>query len=209
LWSLREDDAFAGNGAGDKRYILRQTAALYFLYGVHGGDAEDGCSAFAGFFDDPGNLFTRDERADSIVNRHEFHVIADVLERGGDGLLPGGAAFYDANCLAEFFLLAAFLHALHFIGASGEDDFGDGVAGSEAAQGVKKDGDAVEFKKLFGRFAAHARAHSSSGQDGSDSGHLNMGDGGCQMAVRPSRQEFEFTLSRAVVGNGAIQIPEA
>jgi hypothetical protein len=28
---------------------------------------------------------------------------------------------------------------------------------------------------LFGRFAAHARAHSSGGQNGSDSGHWNLG----------------------------------
>src|SRR5260370_28895270 len=50
LPSLCEDDALAGNSAGDQRHILRQTAALYFLYGVHCGDAENGCSAFAGFF---------------------------------------------------------------------------------------------------------------------------------------------------------------
>src|SRR5258705_11117571 len=54
LRSLRENDAFAGNSAGDERAVLRQTTALYFLYGVHGGNAKDGGAAFAALFDDPG-----------------------------------------------------------------------------------------------------------------------------------------------------------
>src|SRR6266404_715144 len=175
LRRLREDDAFAGNGAGDQRYILRQTAALYFLYGVHGGDAKDGGAAFAGFFDDAGNLFAGDEGTNRVVDRDQFHIIANVFEGGGDGFLPCGSALDDTDGLAEFFLMTALLHALHFVGASGENDFADGVARSEAAQGVEKDGRAVQFKKLFGRFAAHARAHSSGGQDGSDSGHWIWG----------------------------------
>jgi hypothetical protein len=98
-----------------------------------------------------------------------------VFEGRGNGFLARGSAFDDTDGLAEFFLMAALLHALHFIGASGENNFADGVAGNESAQGVKKDGRAVQFKKLFRRFAAHARAHSGGGQDGSDSGHWNWG----------------------------------
>jgi hypothetical protein len=163
LWSLREHDAFAGNGAGDERDILRQAAAFYFFYRIHGWNTEDGCSAFAGFFDDAGNLLAGNERANSVVNRDEFHIIANVFEGGGDGFLPRGSALNDTDGLTEFFLAEEFFHAADFIGAGGEDDFRDGVAGSEAAQGVKKDGDAVQFKELFGRFAAHAPAHSSGG----------------------------------------------
>ena len=78
---------------------------------------------------------------------------------------------YDLHRLAEFFLAARFLQALNFVGARGKNDFSDRVARCESAQCVKKDGRAIQFKELFGRFAAHARAHSSGGQNGSDSGH--------------------------------------
>src|ERR1700756_3912836 len=171
LGSLRKNDAFAGNGAGDERDILRQAAALHFFDGVHGRDAQDGGSAFASFFDDAGNLFASDERAYRVVHRHQFHIISDVIEGGGDGFLPGGSAFDHSNRLREFFVPKTLFHALDFIGAGGDDDFTDGIAGGEAAQGVEKDGRAVQFEELFGRFAAHARAHSSGGQEGWEYGH--------------------------------------
>jgi hypothetical protein len=97
------------------------------------------------------------------MHRDQFHIIAYVVEGRGDGFLPGGSAFDHSNRLGEFFVAKTLFHALDFIGAGGDDDFTDGVAGGEAAQGVKKDGRAVQFKELFGSFAAHARAHSSGG----------------------------------------------
>jgi hypothetical protein len=97
------------------------------------------------------------------MNSDQLDIIVDVFEGCGDGFLPRGSPFDDMHGLAEFFLVAKFFHALHFINASSKNDFGDGVAGGKAAQGVQKDGRAVELQKLFGRFAAHARAHSSGG----------------------------------------------
>src|SRR6266478_3657000 len=175
LRSLRENDAFAGNGAGDERDVLRQATALNLFYGVHGGNTEDCGAAFAGFFDDAGNLLASDEWANGVVDSDQFHIVANVFEGGGNGFLPRGSAFDHSNRLAKLFLAEEFFHAADFIGASGEDDFADGVAGSEAAQGVEKDRHAIQFKELFGRLAAHACAHSSGGQDGSDSGHWNWG----------------------------------
>src|ERR1700751_1833137 len=175
LRSLGEDHTFAGNGAGDERDILRQAAALHFLDSVHGRRAEDGCSPFPSFFDDAGNLFASDERANRVVYRNQFHVIADMIESRGDRLLPRGSSFDHANRLGVFFVAETLFQALDFIGAGGDDDLTDGVAGGSAAHGVKKYGRAVQFEELFGRFAAHARAHSSGGQDGSDSGHWIWG----------------------------------
>ena len=105
----------------------------------------------------------------------EFDVVANVIESSGDRFLASGAAFDDANGLAEFLLAAALLEPRDFIGARGKNNFGEGFAGSQAAQSVKEDGRAVQFEKLFGRFAAHAGAHSSGGQNGGDSGHRNLG----------------------------------
>ena len=105
------------------------------------------------------------------MNGDQFDITADVFEGRGDGFLARGSPFDDMHGLAEFFLAAKFFYALHFIGAGSKNDFGDGVAGGKAAQGVQEDRGAVELQKLLGRFAAHARAHSSGGQAGSDFGH--------------------------------------
>ena len=63
---------------------------------------------------------------------------------------------------------------------------------------MQKDWRAVEIEKLFRRFAAHARAHSSSGQNGSDSGH-RIWDESLRKRCGPLSQGIEFTLSQAGV----------
>src|ERR1700747_386370 len=91
LRSLRENDAFARNGAGDERDVLRQATALNLFYGVHGGNAEDCGAAFAGFFDDARNLLASDEWANGVVDRDQFPIVANVFEGGGNRFLPRGS----------------------------------------------------------------------------------------------------------------------
>ena len=105
------------------------------------------------------------------MDGNKFGVCAYVFEGCRDRFLPRGTPFHHVNCLTEFFLPARFFQASNFVGAGGKNDVGDRIARCEPAQCMKKDGRAIQFKELFGRFAAHARAHSSGGQNGSDSGH--------------------------------------
>ncbi len=92
LGSLREDHAFARNGAGDERHIFREAGALYFFDGVHRGNAEDGGVAFAGFFDDAGDLLDGDKGADGVVDENDFGVGGDFAQGLSDGVLAGIAA---------------------------------------------------------------------------------------------------------------------
>ena len=136
LRRLREDNAFARNCGGDESDILGEAAALYFFHCVHGGDAEDGGAALAGFFDDARDLFAGDEGADGVVDGDELGVIRDVFEGGGDGLLARGPAFDYADRLAKLLGANALLEFVNFVGAGGKDDVGDEFAGGEAAKSV-------------------------------------------------------------------------
>jgi len=59
----------------------------HFFHRVHRRDADDGCLATAGFFDNAGDVLNGNKRANGVVNENEFGVVRNQLERGGYGFL--------------------------------------------------------------------------------------------------------------------------
>src|SRR5256885_4937866 len=165
LRRLREDNAFARDRHCDERYVFGEACALYFFYGVHRWNSQNCRAAVSRFFDNTRNLFTRDEWPDGIMNEHDFSSFGYVLERRGNRLLTGVAAFYHAQRLPKFVRVQSFGKADHFFGASRDDNLGDQLAGRNFPQAVDENWRAIQLQKLFGRFRAHARAESRGGQD--------------------------------------------
>src|SRR5262245_39697420 len=94
-----------------------------------------------------------------------------MLEGGGDRFLASGSAFDDADGLAELLRVNALFEALDFVGAGGQDDVRDEIAGGETAETVDEDGGSIKFEELLGCVPAHAGAHACGGEYGGDSAH--------------------------------------
>jgi len=173
LGSLGEDNAFAGNGGGDKSNIFGQAGALYFFDCIHRGNAEDSGLAAAGFLDDARDVLDSDEGAHGVVDDDKFRVFRYVLEGLSDGGLTGDAAFYDTHRLFEVFLANADIEALDFVRARGDDDLRDERARGNAAEAQDDERNAVEFEELLGGLVAHARAETCSSENCDDLTHRN------------------------------------
>ena len=173
LGSLSKDDALARNGSGDESDIFRQTGALHFLDCVHRGNAEYGGFAATRFFDDAGNVFDSNERADSVVDDDEFGVFGYVSEGLSNGGLAGVAALHNMHRLCEAFLLNAGIEAFDVLCAGGNDDLGDERTGSDAAEAQDHERNAIELEELLRGLVAHARAETCSSENCDDLSHRN------------------------------------
>src|SRR3974377_1716957 len=94
-----------------------------------------------------------------------------MFQRQADGRLARIAALDDLNRLIEFFGADARFEFLQAFRAGGDDDGSDERASGDAAEAQNDDGNAVEFKELFGCLVAHARAEARRGKNGSDLTH--------------------------------------
>jgi len=171
LRSLGENDAFARDGGSDEGDVFGKAGALDFFYGVNGGDAEDGGAAGFGLGDDAVELGEGDEGANGVVNEDEFDGGVEMGESVGDGLLASVAAVDDAGGAAEFGAGDGVLEPREIVGARGDNEFGDGGAGGEAAKSEDDEGHAVKLEKLLGLSGGHAGAEAGGGKDGGEARH--------------------------------------
>ena len=165
LGRLREHQVLPGQRGTD--FIL-----MYALHGVDRNDADDGCAGNGRFGDDLFDQRRFDEGADGVVHGNEFGIGGECCQRILHRLLTAIATGDEAHGFDGVFLEDQTAGPVEILGAQSDDNFRNGVALQELADGVNEDRRAVQQHELLaadaGFLPAHARAEAGGREDDGD-----------------------------------------